>query len=174
MGFYHKLFLGKVVNHFTKFEVKIAANPMLSSSFTSPQKFDVFLSFRGKDTRRTLISFLYKELIRMGPRTFKDDMELEIGRRFSQDISLAIEDSKVAIVVVSVDYPVSGWCLDELVKIMDVERKGSLIVIPIFYDVEPSHLKRQIRKVAKQFKKHEEREDHETVVSWSQALVGDY
>lgn len=144
---------------------------MLSSSFTSPQKFDVFLSFRGKDTRRTLISFLYKELIRMGLRTFKDDTELEIGRRFSQDISLAIEGSKVAIVVVSVDYPASGWCLDELVKIMDVERKGSLIVIPIFYDVEPSHLRRQIRKVAKQFRRHEEREDHETVVSWRQALV---
>ncbi|KFK25168.1 hypothetical protein AALP_AA8G075400 [Arabis alpina] len=139
-----------------------------SSSFTSPQKFDVFLTFRGKDTRRTLVSFLYKELIRMGLRTFKDDTELEIG---FQDISLAIQGSKVAIVVVSVDYPASGWCLDELVKIMDVERNGSLIVIPIFYDVEPSHLRRQIRKVAKQFKKHEEREDHETVVSWRQALV---
>jgi len=131
----------------------------------------VFLSFRGKDTRRTLISFLYKELTRTGLRTFKDDMDLEMGRRFSQDISLAIQNSKVAIVVVSVGYPDSVWCLDELVEIMDAERKGSIIVFPIFYDVEPSHLRRQIRKVAKQFKKHEERKDHQTVVSWKQALV---
>uniref|UniRef100_A0A1J3HM38 trehalose-phosphatase n=1 Tax=Noccaea caerulescens TaxID=107243 RepID=A0A1J3HM38_NOCCA len=144
---------------------------MLSSSLTCPQRYDVFLSFRGKDTRRTLISFLYKELTRTGLRTFKDDMDLEIGRRISQDISIAIQNSKVAIVVVSVGYPDSGWCLDELVEIMDAERKGLIIVFPIFYDVEPSHLRRQIRKVAKQFKKHEEREDHQTVVSWRQALV---
>uniref|UniRef100_A0A1J3FTC6 trehalose-phosphatase n=1 Tax=Noccaea caerulescens TaxID=107243 RepID=A0A1J3FTC6_NOCCA len=144
---------------------------MLSSSLTCPQRYDVFLSFRGKDTRRTLISFLYKELTRTGLRTFKDDMDLEIGRRFSQDISIAIQNSKVAIVVVSVGYPDSGWCLDELVEIMDAERKGLIIVFPIFYDVEPSHLRRQIRKVAKQFKKHEEREDHQTVASWRQALV---
>ncbi|CAH2071452.1 unnamed protein product [Thlaspi arvense] len=144
---------------------------MLSSSLTHPQRFDVFLSFRGKDTRRTLISFLYKELTRNGLRTFKDDMDLEIGRRISQEISLAIQNSKVAIVVVSLGYPDSGWCLDELVEIMDAERKGSLVVIPIFYDVDPSHLRRQIRKVAKQFKKHEEREDQQTMVSWRQALV---
>lgn len=55
--------------------------------------------------------------------------------------------------------------------IMDVEKKGSLIVMPIFYDVEPAHVRRQIEKVAEQFRKHEERENHETVVSWRQALT---
>lgn len=142
-----------------------------SSSSTTPQKFDVFLSFRGKDTRRIFISFLYKELIRMSIRTFKDDIELKSGRRISSDLLVAIEDSKIAVVVVSKNYPASPWCLQELVKIMDVEKKGSLIVMPIFYNVEPSHVRRQVEKVADQFSKHEERENNDTVVSWRQALT---
>ncbi|XP_009149213.1 TMV resistance protein N [Brassica rapa] len=141
------------------------------SSSTTPQKFDVFLSFRGKDTRRIFISFLYKELIRMSIRTFKDDVELKSGRRISSDLLLAIEGSKIAVVVVSKKYPASPWCLHELVKIMDVEKQGSLTVMPIFYNVEPSHVRRQIEKVAEQFTKHEGRENHETVVSWRQALT---
>ncbi|VVA91674.1 unnamed protein product [Arabis nemorensis] len=142
-----------------------------SSSSTSPQKFDVFLSFSGKDTRRTFISFLYQELVRMNIRTFKDDIELKSGRRISSDLLVAIESSKIALVVVSKNYPASPWCLQELETIMDVEKKGSLIVMPIFYNVKPAHVRRQIEKVAEQFKKHEERENHETVVTWRQALT---
>ncbi|CAL9215360.1 unnamed protein product [Arabidopsis halleri] len=143
----------------------------MSSSSTAPQKFDVFLSFRGKDTRRTFISFLYKELIRMSIRTFKDDVELKSGRRIASDLLMAIENSKIAVVIVSKNYPASPWCLQELEMIMDVEKKGSLIVMPIFYNVEPAHVRRQIEKVAEQFRKHEMRENYETVVSWRQALT---
>ncbi|EOA38001.1 hypothetical protein CARUB_v10009470mg [Capsella rubella] len=142
-----------------------------SFSTTAPQKFGVFLSFRGKDTRRTFISFLYRELIRMSIRTFKDDVELKSGRRISSDLFTAIENSKIAVVIVSKNYPGSPWCLKELAMIMDVEKKGSLIVMPIFYNVEPAHVRRQIEKVAQQFRKHEDRENHETVVSWRQALT---
>ncbi|XP_010498132.1 PREDICTED: disease resistance protein TAO1-like [Camelina sativa] len=142
-----------------------------STSSTPPEKFDVFLSFRGKDTRRSFISFLYKELIRMSIRTFKDDVELKSGRRISSDLLTAIENSKIAVVVVSKNYPASPWCLRELAMIMDVEKRGSLIVMPIFYNVEPAHVRRQVEKVALQFRKHEDRENHETVVSWRQALT---
>ncbi|KFK43942.1 hypothetical protein AALP_AA1G194600 [Arabis alpina] len=107
----------------------------------------------------------------MKVRTFKDDIELKSGQRISSDLLVAIEDSKIAVVVVSKNYPASPWCLQELVKIMDVEKKGSLIVMPIFYNVKPAHVRRQIEKVAQQFTKHEERENHETVVTWRQALT---
>ncbi|CAA0331990.1 unnamed protein product [Arabidopsis thaliana] len=135
-------------------------------------KYDVFLSFRGLDTRRNFISFLYKELVRRKIRTFKDDKELENGRRISPELKRAIEESKFAVVVVSVNYAASPWCLDELVKIMDFENKGSITVMPIFYGVDPCHLRRQIGDVAEQFKKHEAREeDHEKVASWRRALT---
>ncbi|AAD55641.1 Similar to NL27 [Arabidopsis thaliana] len=141
---------------------------------TSPTatKYDVFLSFRGVDTRRNFISFLYKEFVRRKIRTFKDDKELENGRRISPELKRAIEESKFAVVVVSVNYAASPWCLDELVKIMDFENKGSITVMPIFYGVDPCHLRRQIGDVAEQFKKHEAREeDHEKVASWRRALT---
>jgi len=134
-------------------------------------KYDVFLSFRGLDTRRNFISFLYKELVRRKIRTFKDDVELQSGRRIASDLLAAIENSKIAVVIISKNYSASPWCLQELVMIMDVEKKGSIIVMPIFYNVEPAHVRRQIEQVAKQFRKHEGRENYETVVSWRQALT---
>lgn len=73
--------------------------------------------------------------------------------------------------MVSVNYAASRWCLEELVKIMDFENMGSLKVMPIFYGVDPCHVRRQIGEVAEQFKKHEGREDHEKVLSWRQALT---
>ena len=143
---------------------------MSDSSNTLP-KFDVFLSFRGLDTRRSFISFLYKELIRRNIRTFKDDKELENGQMISPELILAIEDSRFAVVVVSVNYAASSWCLDELVTIMDFEKKGSITVMPIFYGVEPNHVRWQTGVLAEQFKKHASREDPEKVLKWRQALT---
>ncbi|CAN6935337.1 unnamed protein product [Brassica oleracea] len=137
---------------------------------TSLRNYDVFLSFRGPDTRRNIVSFLYKELVRKNIRTFKDDKELESGRIISLELARAIEQSKLAVVVISKNYAASTWCLDELVKIMDFVNKGSLTVIPVFYKVDPCHVRRQIGEVAVQFKKHEER-DHEKVLPWRQALT---
>ncbi|CAN7054250.1 unnamed protein product [Brassica rapa subsp. trilocularis] len=146
----------------------------MSSSITpttSLRKYDVFLSFRGPDTRRNFISFLYKELVQRNIRTFKDDKELESGRKISPELERAIEESKFAVVVVSANYAASTWCLEELVKIMDVENKGSLTVIPVFHGVDPCHVRRQIGQVAVQLEKHEMREDREKVLSWRQALT---
>lgn len=141
-----------------------------NSQTTLPEyKYDVFLSFRGPDTRRHFIPFLYNALVLADIRTFKDDKELENGQRISPELLRAIEESKFAVVVISPNYAESAWCLDELVKIMELQDKGLLTVIPIFYDVDPGHLRRQIGEVAGQFKKHEERVDHETVLTWRQA-----
>ncbi|RID56074.1 hypothetical protein BRARA_G03299 [Brassica rapa] len=146
----------------------------MSSSITpttSLRKYDVFLSFRGPDTRRNFISFLYKELVQRNIRTFKDDKELESGQKISPELERAIEESKFAVVVVSANYAASTWCLEELVKIMEVEDKGSLTVIPVFHGVDPCHVRRQIGQVAVQLEKHEMREDREKVLSWRQALT---
>ena len=49
----------------------------------------------------------------------------------------------------------STWCLDELVKIMECSKKMGLIVLPIFYDVVPSVVRKQTRTYAQAFDKHE-------------------
>ncbi|EOA27333.1 hypothetical protein CARUB_v10023449mg [Capsella rubella] len=140
---------------------------------------DVFLSFRDVDTRRNFISFLYTELIQNKLRipSFKYDLQISPEvERISPELERAIEGSRFAVVVVSENYSASPWCLAELVKVMDFVRNDSITVIPVFYDVEPCHVRRQIGKVAEHFKMHEAREDHEKVLLWRRALtdLGNY
>ncbi|EOA33378.1 hypothetical protein CARUB_v10020305mg [Capsella rubella] len=141
-----------------------------SSSFTPPS-YDVFLSFRGADTRKSFISFLYKDLESKGIRTFLDDKELVRGRPISPELLHAIKGSRIAVVVVSVNYPASPWCLEELKEILKLQKLGLLTVIPIFYEIDPSAVRRQIGVVLKQFKKHEKRQSREKVKSWREALT---
>ncbi|KAI5312072.1 hypothetical protein L3X38_041245 [Prunus dulcis] len=42
-------------------------------------KYQVFLSFRGEDTRRGFTDYLYRQLDWRGIRTFRDDPDLERG-----------------------------------------------------------------------------------------------
>ncbi|KAM7516039.1 hypothetical protein LguiA_005622 [Lonicera macranthoides] len=52
-----------------------------SSSSSSPagHGYQVFLSFRGKDTRKTFTDHLYTALVQAGIHTFKDEHELKRG-----------------------------------------------------------------------------------------------
>lgn len=88
------------------------------SSSARLQKHDVFLSFRGVDTRHDFISHLYHELQNVrGIQTFMDDKGLEIGDPISPSLPKAIEESNFAVVVFSENYASSPWCLEELTKI---------------------------------------------------------
>ncbi|KAL6204586.1 hypothetical protein ACLB2K_021853 [Fragaria x ananassa] len=65
-------------------------------------KFDVFLSFRGQDTRWGFISYLYHQLeFSQLFKTFMDDRELQIGSEITPELLSAIEHSHLAIVVLS-------------------------------------------------------------------------
>ena len=89
-----------------------------SSSFTHQlENFDVFLSFRGEDTRLSFISHLYSALCQWGIKTFIDN-NLERGEEISIGLLKIIESSRVSIIVFSQNYASSTWCLDELAKIV--------------------------------------------------------
>ncbi|KAL6269686.1 hypothetical protein ACE6H2_026597 [Prunus campanulata] len=139
----------------------------------SPQpNHDVFLSFRGEDTRLNFVSHLYYELQLRGIKTFKDDPKLERGIPISSEIFNAIEESRLAIVVLSPNYASSSWCLDELTKILQcMKSKGT--ILPVLYNVDPSHVRKQSSSFACAFAEHEERfrEDRERVKSWRDALT---
>lgn len=135
--------------------------------------YDVFLNFRGKDTRKSFTDHLYENLIAHGIHTFRDDEELEKGGDIAADLSRAIEESKIFIVVFSETYATSKWCLNELVKIADCMTKRGSLVIPVFYHVEPREVGNQQGSFGDAFLKHRENANPEKeilIAKWENAL----
>ncbi|KAJ9676128.1 hypothetical protein PVL29_024903 [Vitis rotundifolia] len=108
----------------------------MASSSSSDWEFDVFLSFRGTDTRNTFTGHLNTALKSKGIRTFIDDKELRRGEDISSTLFTTIEKSRCSIVVLSEAYATSKWCLEELVKILECKRIIKQRVVPIFYHLE--------------------------------------
>ncbi|XP_021831085.1 TMV resistance protein N-like isoform X3 [Prunus avium] len=106
------------------------------------KKYDVFISFRGEETRDGFTSHLHKALLRKNIETYMDD-RLEKGDDIGPALLKAIERSKIALVIFSEDYASSTWCLKELVHILGCKKKHGQIVIPIFYRIDPSHVRKQ-------------------------------
>ena len=153
----------------------ISSQKTSSSSFSSSTpwwKYDVFLSFRGEDTRSNFTDHLYVALKQRGIVTFRDEENLEIGKSISLELLKAIKESRFAIVILSRNFASSTWCLDELTKIIECMKEMTKTVLPIFYDVDPSDVRKQIGTFAQAFSKHEERfkDDIEKVQMWKAAL----
>ncbi|CAJ2634986.1 unnamed protein product [Trifolium pratense] len=117
---------------------------MDSSSSSSNTRWihDVFINFRGDDTRKTFVSHLHAALSNAGISTYTDS-KLGKGNELGPELSRAIEWSHISIVVFSKRYTESCWCLNELKKIMECHKTHGQLVLPIFYDVDPSVVRRQ-------------------------------
>ncbi|CAI0432368.1 unnamed protein product [Linum tenue] len=69
-----------------------------------------------------------------------------------------MQESKLFLVVFSKDFASSTWCLDQLVKIMDLRRRSfphHIVVMPVFY-VDPMLVSDQADSYAAAFASHEE------------------
>ncbi|XP_065623342.1 disease resistance protein RUN1 [Quercus suber] len=154
-------------------ETDSSSFPSSSSSSVAQRKYDVFLSFRGEDTRNTLADLLYDAFNQKGINAFKDDEKLEKGKTISPELSRAIEQSRFAVVIFSKNYASSTWCLDELAKIFHCEEHMGMKILPVFYDVEPSDVRKQMGTFAQAFIEHENRfkENIEKVKMWRAALT---
>ncbi|KAL3719047.1 hypothetical protein ACJRO7_004055 [Eucalyptus globulus] len=106
----------------------------------SPQiaRYNVFLNFRGADTREGFTYQLYTNLVDAGVSVFKDDTNLPIGEEFGSQLLSAITRSTIYITVLSQRYSSSKWCLHELGKMMECKESMGHMVLPIFYKVNPS------------------------------------
>ncbi|XP_039062438.1 TMV resistance protein N-like [Hibiscus syriacus] len=144
-----------------------------SSSSISSHKYDVFLSFRGEDTRRNFTDHLYDALQRSGIVTFRDDPKLEAGEEIAPELFKAIQQSWCSVIVFSKTYAFSSWCLEELAEIAKKKLEKGHKIFPIFYDVDPSDLRKQKDKVGEAFAKHEEtyKEDQHKIQRWRNALT---
>ena len=102
----------------------------------------MFISFRGEDIRDTFASNLYHALTQKKITTFMDDQSKK-GDEVKSTISKAIKRAKISVIIFSENYASSTWCLDQLVQIIECKEKKGQIVVPIFYGVDPSDVRKQ-------------------------------
>ncbi|KAG6631803.1 hypothetical protein CIPAW_13G115200 [Carya illinoinensis] len=127
-----------------------------SSSSTTPRwKHDVFLSFCGKDTRKSFTDHLYVGLKRKGILVFKDGETLKRGEFISKELLKAIRESIYTIIIISQNYASSKWCLMELAAIVEWAEKTELTILPIFYHVNPTDVRNLTGSFEKAFTAHE-------------------
>ncbi|KAL2337938.1 hypothetical protein Fmac_012384 [Flemingia macrophylla] len=134
--------------------VRRSHSHLAMSSSNAERKYDVFLSFRGADTRTNFTSHLYSALTHKSIKTFTDQ-KLGRGDHVWQTLAEAIKESHVSIVVFSENYAASTWCLKELVEILECRREQGQVVIPVFYKVDPTHIRHQSGSYEQAFAKHE-------------------
>ncbi|KAH9727200.1 TIR domain-containing protein [Citrus sinensis] len=130
---------------------------------------DVFVSFRGEDTRDNFTSHLFSALFQNNIETFIDN-DLKRGDEISESLLGTIEASTISIIIFSEKYASSKWCLDELLKILECKRNYGQIVIPVFYRVDPSRVRKQIGSFGDSFFILKERFPYKTR-NWRSALT---
>jgi len=121
---------------------------------TSQEKHEVFINFRSEDTRNNFTSHLNGALKRLDIRTYIDH-DLNSGDEIPTTLVRAIEEAKLSVIVFSKNYAVSKWCLEELMKILEFKKLKGQVVVPVFYDVDPSDVRNQRGSYAEAFDKHE-------------------
>ncbi|XP_068343855.1 disease resistance protein RUN1-like isoform X2 [Pyrus communis] len=141
----------------------------MASSSSKCRTYDVFLSFRG-DTRRNLTDYLARTLENHGFYVFLDENNLTRGEPITPALKQAIKDSRLAAIIFSRAYAESRWCLEELVEILACKETMGLMVLPIFYDIDPNRVRHQTHDFDVAFQRHQERFSAERVLTWRNTL----
>ncbi|XP_050384609.1 disease resistance protein RPV1-like [Argentina anserina] len=141
--------------------MEIAASSSSSASSSSPPSYwehDVFLIFRGEDTRHGFTDHLYFALNQRRINSFRDTEKLPRGKFISLELVEAIQES--------------SWCLDELAYILECQKVRGLEVIPVFFHVEPSQVRKQAGELGMEIAMHETylEEKKRKVNKWKEAL----
>ncbi|KAH7431045.1 hypothetical protein KP509_08G027000 [Ceratopteris richardii] len=97
---------------------------------------------------------------------------MQKGEKVTSEIDAAIQNSRVFIVVLSPQFASSTWCLEEVLKIMNmqgVRGNPNPPVIPIFYDVNCNLVQQQPANTSYDLCGKKERH-RDKIASWSKAL----
>ncbi|KAK2434574.1 disease resistance protein RUN1 [Trifolium repens] len=95
---------------------------------TLPKKrnnYDVFVTFRGEDTRNNITDFLFSALEDKGVSVFRDDTNLPKGESIGPELLCAIEDSQIFVVIFSKNYASSTCKVGFMVKPLSNMNKDS-------------------------------------------------
>lgn len=93
-----------------------------SSSSRDSAPYDVFLSHRGPDTKRSFSSWLKQQLEAQGISTFLDDKSLRPGDIAPREMDDAMQTAEWGVIVLSPGFFASGYCMKELKVFLDRER----------------------------------------------------
>ncbi|PRQ54930.1 putative TIR domain, winged helix-turn-helix DNA-binding domain-containing protein [Rosa chinensis] len=143
--------------------------PHSSTDHQNHYTYEVFLSFRGEDTRFNFTDHLYTALCQRGIETFRDD-KLSRGENISQELLKAIDESRVSIIVFSQNYAASRWCLEELVKILECRKSKGQEVRSVFYKVDPSDVRNQTGAFGDAFATLDQCKYKDSMDKWKAAL----
>lgn len=120
-------------------------------------KYNVFLNFRGADTRHGIAYNLYKGLMDAGVSVFKDDTDLPIGEEFGSQLLSAITRCTIYITILSPTYASSKWCLHELAKMWECRNSRGHMILPLFYGVGPTDVRHLKGRFGDVFRSREQR-----------------
>ncbi|KAG2302263.1 hypothetical protein Bca52824_030914 [Brassica carinata] len=136
-----------------------------------PPQHQVFINYRGDELRKSFLGFVGKAMREAKINVFTD--EVEVKGRDLQNLFRRIEESRVAVAILSERYTESSWCLDELVKIKEQMDQDRLVVIPIFYRLDATNCKRLVGAFGDNFRnlEREYRSEPERIKKWKEALV---
>ncbi|XP_028786451.1 TMV resistance protein N-like [Neltuma alba] len=101
------------------------------------------------------------------------DHKLDKGDHITPILLKIIEESQISLIIFSKDYASSKWCMDELVHIMKYKDKYGRLVVPIFYNIDPSDIRKQNGRFGDGFAKLIQRfkHDQKRVQEWENALT---
>ncbi|KAK3438094.1 hypothetical protein EUGRSUZ_C02718 [Eucalyptus grandis] len=135
-------------------------------------EFEVFLNFRGPDTRLNFADCLYHSMDGAGIRIFRDNEEIRKGEEINDKLELTIKSSAICMPIFSRNYASSAWCLRELAYMMDCSRNrvGKAMILPIFFDVDPEDVKLKTRLYQDALQRHEEKFGYDEVQRWKEAM----
>ncbi|XP_030516585.1 disease resistance protein RPV1-like [Rhodamnia argentea] len=135
-------------------------------------EFEVFLNFRGPDTRLNFADCLYHSLDGAGICVFRDNEEIRKGEAVGCGLEHAIQSSKICMPIFSRNYVSSAWCLRELACMVDCSRNRDrkVMILPVFFDVSPDDVKLKTGLYHDALQKHEEKFGCHMVQRWKEAL----
>ncbi|KAG2276715.1 hypothetical protein Bca52824_059270 [Brassica carinata] len=136
-----------------------------------PPQHQVFINYRGDELRKSFLGFVVKAMREAKINVFTD--EVEVKGRDLQNLFRKIEESRVAVAILSERYTESSWCLDELVKMKEQMDQDKLVVIPIFYRLDATNCKRLVGTSGDNFRnlEREYRSEPERIKNWKEALI---
>ncbi|KAF3571200.1 hypothetical protein F2Q69_00060254 [Brassica cretica] len=133
-------------------------------------KHHVFPSFHGADVRENFLSHIVKEFKSKAIDLFIDN-DIERSKSIGPELLEAIRGSRIAIVLLSRNYASSIWCLNELVEIIKCREEVGQTVMSLFYQVDPTHVKKQTGDFGKVFRKTCKGKTKKEIRRWKHALT---
>ncbi|XP_043687809.1 disease resistance protein RPV1-like [Telopea speciosissima] len=140
---------------------------------STSSSYDVFINFRGSDTRPNFASLVYYALRKDGIEAYIDSEKLWVGYEICSSLLEAIKRSDISIPVISQNYADSKDCLLELAEIWKChESNKGQFILPVFIDVEP----RDVRPLTGSFNIEsmlsQKKYNPADLESWKNALKG--